>query len=509
MSHNTLAPQSRNSFTDEALRFARNPIGYMIPDQYEQQAAEITADILPGTGHQRGYNRMVEAMSRETDRPIRNILNKAEGALEGAGLVADFIPGLKAAGVAAGSILPWMMRGQKNLNAGKFGQAGIVGYHGSPHKFDKFDHSQMSSGEGAQAYGWGTYIAEDPAVAGTYKGMGRAHDYDPSDGYSAIEDQLSQRMMKLQDAQKYDEDAALEELLINRDTDRARARFADSPKALQEIDRYEGQFIPSNLYEVDLPDEKIAQMLDWDKTLREQPEILDKLLSPRDKKAFAISQAQQEILKDPKGSLRAAEFDALQSDWTKLMGHDMPEVNWNWSGEQLVINHGGEGLTKPKDFSLFMKDKGIPGIKYFDGNSRAGGQGTRNFIPFDANDTTILSRNGEKVNALDNFAETTRKKHGLDSFDLYEKGDMIDLSMISTPKGNRKMGAGSAAMEDLIKYADNKGQSIKLSVGMPGDGFGTTSRNRLVKFYKRFGFVENKGRNKDFRISPGMYRRPQ
>ena len=36
MSHNTLAPKSRNSFTDEALRFARNPIGYMIPDQYEQ-----------------------------------------------------------------------------------------------------------------------------------------------------------------------------------------------------------------------------------------------------------------------------------------------------------------------------------------------------------------------------------------------------------------------------------------------------------------------------------------
>ena len=30
-----------------------------------------------------------------------------------------------------------------------------------------------------------------------------------------------------------------------------------------------------------------------------------------------------------------------------------------------------------------------------------------------------------------------------------------------------------------------------------------------MKFYKRFGFVENKGRKKDFTISEGMYREPQ
>ena len=32
-------------------------------------------------------------------------------------------------------------------------------YHGSPHKFDAFDHSKMGTGEGAQAHGWGTYVA--------------------------------------------------------------------------------------------------------------------------------------------------------------------------------------------------------------------------------------------------------------------------------------------------------------------------------------------------------------
>ncbi|MCP4260647.1 MAG: hypothetical protein GY774_24440, partial [Planctomycetes bacterium] len=48
-------------------------------------------------------------------------------------------------------------------------QGGMVGYHGSPHKFDKFDHSKMGTGEGAQAYGWGTYIAENPDTAKFYR----------------------------------------------------------------------------------------------------------------------------------------------------------------------------------------------------------------------------------------------------------------------------------------------------------------------------------------------------
>ena len=33
-------------------------------------------------------------------------------------------------------------------------------YHGSGADFDAFDHSHMGEGEGAQAYGWGTYVTE-------------------------------------------------------------------------------------------------------------------------------------------------------------------------------------------------------------------------------------------------------------------------------------------------------------------------------------------------------------
>ena len=44
----------------------------------------------------------------------------------------------------------------------------IKAYHGSPHKFDKFDMSKIGTGEGAQAYGHGLYFAENPETAKAY-----------------------------------------------------------------------------------------------------------------------------------------------------------------------------------------------------------------------------------------------------------------------------------------------------------------------------------------------------
>jgi hypothetical protein len=41
-------------------------------------------------------------------------------------------------------------------------------YHGSPHKFSAFDHSKMGTGEGAQAHGWGTYVAVNRQTSEEY-----------------------------------------------------------------------------------------------------------------------------------------------------------------------------------------------------------------------------------------------------------------------------------------------------------------------------------------------------
>lgn len=41
-------------------------------------------------------------------------------------------------------------------------------YHGSGADFDRFDHSFMGTGEGAQAFGWGTYVSEVDGIARSY-----------------------------------------------------------------------------------------------------------------------------------------------------------------------------------------------------------------------------------------------------------------------------------------------------------------------------------------------------
>jgi predicted GNAT family acetyltransferase len=88
--------------------------------------------------------------------------------------------------------------------------------------------------------------------------------------------------------------------------------------------------------------------------------------------------------------------------------------------------------------------------------------------------------------------------------DLYESGNTITLSRIIVPKENRNQGIGSDAMQQIIDYADSMGKRVVLS---PSSDFGG-NKERLKSFYKKFGFVENKGKNKDFSVSETMYREP-
>jgi len=107
------------------------------------------------------------------------------------------------------------------------------------------------------------------------------------------------------------------------------------------------------------------------------------------------------------------------------------------------------------------------------------------------------------------FKKLINDKYDLRAFIAYERPQEIVLGMIEVQKVERNKGIGSAVMQELIDYADTKQKRIILTPGIRDDRHGTTSRARLVKFYKRFGFVENKGRNKDFSISDGMYRVPK
>lgn len=89
------------------------------------------------------------------------------------------------------------------------------------------------------------------------------------------------------------------------------------------------------------------------------------------------------------------------------------------------------------------------------------------------------------------------------NLDIAEKNGVINLSRIVVPKEQRGTGVGSGIMKQLVDYADATGSKITLT---PSTDFGATSVSRLKDFYKQFGFVENKGRNKDFSTRETMYR---
>ncbi len=251
----------------------------------------------------------------------------------------------------------------------------MVGYHGSPHKFDKFDHSQMGTGEGAQAYGWGTYIAENPRVAGQYQkklSEGQFHTADNKvfNPHDHLENMNIRANLERTDG---DIDAAIKRgyEIIESIPDTMGAELALSDiTTLQQIKKSGGLKRPNaNLYEVDLPDEKIAQMLDWDAPLSEQPESVKRQLLNFSNEMAGYTEADRVI----DGSL-----------WYDADGRSIYQ--------SISDKFGGQEAASAK-----LKELGIPGIKYFDGNSRAGQQGTRNFVSFDENDMTILKRNNENI----------------------------------------------------------------------------------------------------------------
>ena len=81
----------------------------------------------------------------------------------------------------------------------------------------------------------------------------------------------------------------------------------------------------------------------------------------------------------------------------------------------------------------------------------------------------------------------------------------IRVSKIVVPKKDRRKGIGTQVMDEIIGYADSVGKIVVLT---PSDDFGSSTA-RLRKFYKRFGFIENRGMMARYEISESMYRLPK
>lgn len=110
---------------------------------------------------------------------------------------------------------------------------------------------------------------------------------------------------------------------------------------------------------------------------------------------------------------------------------------------------------------------------------------------------------------IHSWAHDIRKKYDLETLQVSEDFEIIYLNFIMVKPEYRDQKIGSKVMQSLCDYADSVGKKIALSPTKRNADFGTTSQSRLIDFYKKFDFVLNKGRNKDFTISELMFRLPK
>ena len=104
-----------------------------------------------------------------------------------------------------------------------------------------------------------------------------------------------------------------------------------------------------------------------------------------------------------------------------------------------------------------------------------------------------------------NIGDILNKKYGENiEADISGNNKGLTLNKIIVDKEKRNQGLGSSFLKDLTKYADLNKQPISLTAG--GDFGGNKARQ--INLYKKFGFLENKGKNKDYSISENMYRNP-
>ena len=236
-----------------------------------------------------------------------------------------------AAGLKAGVKVPSRM-----------GQSGAIAWHGSPHKFDKFSLDKIGTGEGAQAYGHGLYLAESPEVAKSYK-VGLSSKYPVS--HSGVIEENGQFLAWAKPADGSDVKVLHTSATKKEAQEALRKYMADKRGAI---------------YKTDIPDEAVARFLDWDKPLSQQaPEV-------------------QAALKKVTDSTHGK---GTWDQWIKG-GHDYRDFR----NDLMEIPES--------DISQLLHKQGIPGIRYLDGGSRSNGAGTSNFVAFDPELIRILERNG-------------------------------------------------------------------------------------------------------------------
>ena len=309
-------------------------------------------------------------------------------------------------------------------------------YHGSGADFEAFDHSHMGEGEGAQAYGWGSYVTEVEGIGRTYakastenkrenatvykrrqirdneisinviRGMiaeypeqHREREKRLSDLEKELADQNSQKGRIEKESGKdsvayrnfmfYAEDIIKD---LERNIERTKRSIedeagyneqrkrqveelvAENARLQSEIDAIEAQY-PRHLYTVEIPDDTGKNYLEWDKPVMKKHfnRIIHELENAGVQADFWTPE-----------HIKGTSLSTKMYYWMKDNYHK------SWNTGEAFYNVISVLLGSDKAASEFLSRAGFTGISY-PAQATTGGRkdGARNYVIFDEKDLRI------------------------------------------------------------------------------------------------------------------------
>lgn len=345
---------------------------------YQQNIGEPFAAAVGGAG--RGYLGFDKPeygglLGEEAYR-----MGQAMGNMPGLGAPAGaFKVGMQAAAKAPGLLADAVQMMKANPEAGLLA---ITGYHGSPYKFSKFDASKIGSGEGAQMYGHGIYFAESPDIANYYKTTTAVDKYETSAGplrssdlVDALVANAGDVQPQLQSAYMAKANEIVRDLIMGESPESIAKAIRESKYArtysglAESVEKLNPTKASGVVYTVDIPDEMISKMIDWDKPIGRQ------------------SKQVKDAIEQTRSMLPQNAIDDLGGDLSLLYGPNVT-VNQFLNTWESLTGKTGSGEAALRQF-------GVPGVKYLDEGSRQKGKGTRNFVVFPGEEEAVRVLNVE------------------------------------------------------------------------------------------------------------------
>lgn len=273
-------------------------------------------------------------------------------------------------------------------------------FHGSSHRFEKFDLGAIGTGLGAQAHGWGLYFAENKEVAAEY----RRKLTKSSSPYTVVYDgKIDEKITNilsrsLSGPELY---AMASGKKIDLQSSGRRANISDVLRRLRE---HIEPFIKSN--DRNLQDIKLLESIDTSKVEVRFPGSV-----------FEVDIPEKEVMLDEQKAF------SEQSDFVKEKLVAISKVEENVNLAQAIANNAtGRKLYKAvssvgRKASETLNKYGIEGISYH------GLKDGRCFVVFDDQAIKIINSYNQKVNN-DKKGEITWDAEGKAIINLFEGADM-------------------------------------------------------------------------------------